>query len=101
MKELFGLEGKKVLVIGGGQGMGEATAQLLARLGSDVAVIDLEMERAERVAASIEALGGRCLALAADVTHDDELVAAIAQAEDTLGPFDGLVAIVGMAGLDR
>lgn len=98
MKELFGLEGKRTLVVGGGQGMGEATARLLARLGSHVAVLDLEMERAEHVADIIVAQGGTSLALAADVTDEGALVAAIAQAEDGLGPLDGLACIVGMAG---
>src|ERR1700719_2760282 len=57
MKELFGLEGKRVIVLGGGLGMGEATSNLLADLGAHVAVLDIIPERAERVAADISKKG--------------------------------------------
>jgi len=39
----FGLDGKGALVLGGGQGMGEATAMALARAGCRVAVFDYEL----------------------------------------------------------
>ena len=39
--DLFGLEGKKALIIGGGQGMGESSARLLAQAGCDVAIVDV------------------------------------------------------------
>ena len=39
---LFGLRGKKALIIGGGQGMGEASARFLAQAGCDVALVDLD-----------------------------------------------------------
>lgn len=47
---LLGLKGKKALIIGGGQGMGEASAIHLARAGCDVALVDLVFDCAERVA---------------------------------------------------
>lgn len=93
----FGLEGKRILVLGGGQGMGESTVTMLAAAGADVAVADLERERAERVAAALEAGGTRALPVVVDVTDDDALVAAIARTESDLGPLDGLVTIIGMA----
>ena len=93
----FGLEGKRILVLGGGQRMGESTATMLAAAGADVAVADLERERAERVAAAVEAGGTRALPVVVDVTDDDALVAAIARIESELGPLDGLVTIIGMA----
>jgi NAD(P)-dependent dehydrogenase (short-subunit alcohol dehydrogenase family) len=93
----FGLDGKRVLVLGGGQGMGESTVMLLAGAGADVAVADLEAERAERVAAAASAGGTRALPIVVDVTDDDALVAAIARTEAELGPLDGLVTIIGMA----
>ena len=58
---MFGLEGKNVLVLGGGQGMGESTSLRLAGVGANVAVADLETERAERVAADVAAVGVRAL----------------------------------------
>jgi NAD(P)-dependent dehydrogenase (short-subunit alcohol dehydrogenase family) len=92
----FGLDGKRILVLGGGQGMGESTSTLLASVGARVAVADLEAERAERVASAV---GGYPLVV--DVTDDDALVAAIARTESELGPLDGLVTLIGMAAWAR
>jgi NAD(P)-dependent dehydrogenase (short-subunit alcohol dehydrogenase family) len=93
----LGLAGKRILVLGGGQGMGESTSMLLAAAGADVAVADLEAERAERVAHAIDAGATRARPVVVDVTDDDALVAAIAHTETELGPLDGLVTIIGMA----
>ena len=98
MLELFGLEGKRILVIGGGQGMGEATARLLAGLGCDLALLDLDIERAEKVAAAVREMGANALALSADVTDEAATAIAIDRAERELGPLDGMVTVVGMAG---
>jgi NAD(P)-dependent dehydrogenase (short-subunit alcohol dehydrogenase family) len=96
-KALFGLEGKRVIVLGGGLGMGEATSNLLADLGAHVAVLDIIPERAERVAANISKKGVRGLPVICDVLDDAALVAAIARTERELGPLDGMATIVGMA----
>jgi NAD(P)-dependent dehydrogenase (short-subunit alcohol dehydrogenase family) len=97
----FGLAGKRILVLGGGQGMGESTSLQLAAAGADVAVADLEVDRAERVAAAVTAAGARGYPLVVDVTDDDALVGAIARTERELGPLDGLVTIIGMAAWAR
>jgi len=92
----FGLDGKRILVLGGGQGMGESTSMLLAAAGARVAVADLEVERAERVATAVDGVP-----IVVDVTDDEALVGAIARAETELGPLDGLVTIIGMAAWAR
>ena len=74
---MFGLEGKNVLVLGGGQGMGESTSLRLASVGANVAVADLETERAERVAAELSEVGVRALPVSVDVTDDADLVATV------------------------
>jgi NAD(P)-dependent dehydrogenase (short-subunit alcohol dehydrogenase family) len=94
---IFGLEGKRVIVLGGGLGMGEATCNLLADLGCNVAVLDIIPERAERVAADLERKGVRGLPVIADVLDDEALVSAIGRVERELGPLDGMATIVGMA----
>jgi 3-oxoacyl-[acyl-carrier protein] reductase len=101
MQSLFGLTGKRILVLGGGQGMGEATATLLASLGAHVAVSDRERERAETVASAITADGGTATALSFDVLNDDALVEGIAAAERVIGPLDGMATVIGMAGWDE
>lgn len=95
--ELLGLRGKKALVLGGGQGMGEGIAQLLARAGAHVALVDREVERAAAVAARLRQSAGRLVALRADVCNDAELVEVISEADKQLQGLDILVAIVGMA----
>ncbi len=69
----FGLVGRKALIIGGGQGMGESTARLLARAGADVVLLDVVPERAERVAAMANGLGPRGIPLAGDVLDDPQI----------------------------
>jgi 2-deoxy-D-gluconate 3-dehydrogenase len=95
--DLFGLEGKKALVVGGGQGMGESSARLLARAGCDVAIVDVLADRAERVAVVVRDLGRKSLAIEADVLTDQGAVHAVAEAEKQLGGIDVLVTIVGQA----
>lgn len=69
------LQGTPVLVTGGAQGLGEATALHLAALGARVTVLDIQLERAQAVA---ERIGG--LALHCDVTDPASAEAAIAAA---------------------
>lgn len=96
MRSLFGLEGKRILVLGGGLGIGEATTRLLADLGCHVAIADRELDRAERVAAEV---GTRvdALPIAIDVLDDAALVAMVARVERDFGPLDGMVTVIGMA----
>jgi NAD(P)-dependent dehydrogenase (short-subunit alcohol dehydrogenase family) len=53
LPDLLGLSGKKALVIGGGRGMGESTARLLAGAGCDVAIVDVDADRANTVAIAV------------------------------------------------
>ena len=94
---LFGLEGKSALIVGGGQGMGESTARLLARVGCAVAVADVVEERAERVAAAVAALGQRSASIVGDVLDDRQVKDIVEQAERELGGLDALVTVVGQA----
>lgn len=93
----FGLKGKKALVIGGGQGMGESTACFLARAGADVALVDLAADRAERVATLVNGLGTRGIPIAGDVLDDTQIPRIVAEAADRLGGLDVMVSIVGAA----
>ena len=97
MRELFGLEGKRVMVIGGGQGMGEATVRLISALGGNVAIVDLELERAQRVAGDVRSEGVNAFPVSFDVTDETAVVNGIARIEREFGPLDGMATIVGMA----
>lgn len=97
MDSLLGLDGKSALVVGGGQGMGESTSLNLARAGCNVAVADLERERAERVASRVGELGRKSVSLVADVLVDEQARGLITDAAAALGGLDILVCIVGQA----
>lgn len=85
------LEGKVSLITGAGQNIGRAMAERFAGEGSAVAVLDLDAERAERVAGAIRDAGGRAIAVSADVTDEAAVEAAVAQVLQGLGRVDILV----------
>ena len=94
---ILDLSGRGALVVGGGQGMGRATALLLAQAGANPVVVDLEQDRADGVAAEIEALGRKSVGLSFDVTKPEGANEAIAEAERATGRLDIVVNIVGGA----
>lgn len=94
---LLGLEGKAALIVGGGRGMGEATALMLAEAGCDIAVLDNDHERAGQVAEAVSGLGRRGMPIVADILDEASVRKAVAEAEEALGGIDVLVTIVGQA----
>lgn len=88
------LEGKFALVTGAGSGIGRATAELFAREGAGVAVVDVR--GAEETAAAIEAGGGAALALATDVADNAAVEAMVAAATERFGQVDVLVNNAGI-----
>ncbi len=90
------IQGHAALVTGGGSGLGEATARELARLGAKVAVLDVNLDNAKRVAADI---GG--VALLCDITDTESLQAAIDQAAAAHGPARILMNIAGIGSAKR
>lgn len=90
------LEGRRALVTGAGQGVGEGIARLLAAGGAEVVVNDFVAERAEALVQHIVADGGRAVAAPFDVTDRDAVAAAV----DDAGPVGILVNNAGNAGTD-
>ena len=86
-----GLTDKTVIVTGGAGGIGSATCRRFALAGAKVAVFDLNLEAAQKVAAGIQADGGVALAVRCDITSRTEVDAAVATTEAELGPIDVLV----------
>jgi 3-oxoacyl-[acyl-carrier protein] reductase len=93
----LGLSGSAFAVIGAGQGIGRATALLLAREGARVALVDEVAERAEAVAREVEKIGVDAAPLAADVTDPHAAADVIARADAALGGLTGVINIVGAA----
>lgn len=80
------LAGRNAVVVGGGQGIGRGIALALAREGTDVAVLDIESDAAQRTAEEVAAIGVRSIGIRADVTHPDSLAAAARDVTHALGP---------------
>ena len=99
--DFFGLTGKHAIVWGGGFGMGERTCYRLAQAGAHVAVVDLEQERAEKIAGELNAAGAKAIALQADVRSEDSVEATLAAAEAALGPVDVMATVIGLGVWDQ
>jgi 2-hydroxycyclohexanecarboxyl-CoA dehydrogenase len=90
-------ENKTVIVTGGAGGIGGATCNRFAREGARVAVFDLNLEAAQKVAAAIRESGGAAEAYHCDIARRDSVDAAVATAEAKLGP---IAVLVNNAGWD-
>jgi 3-oxoacyl-[acyl-carrier protein] reductase len=92
------LTGRNALVTGAARGIGAAAAEVLAREGANVAVVDLLA--ADDTVKAIEALGRRGVALTADVSSSADVKRAVAEAISALGSIDILVNNAGIVHRD-
>lgn len=90
------LSGHAAFVTGTTSGLGRRFAQVLAARGCAVALTGRRADRLDELAAEIRADGGSCAPIALDVTDADACVAAVARAEDELGPLSILVNNAGI-----
>lgn len=93
---MLNLKGKVAFVTGGASGIGEACSLMLAKQGAAVAVIDLNLEHAQKVVDAIVADGGKAIALVADVADEAQVAKAVA---DTVTQLGGLNIAVNNAGI--
>lgn len=100
------LKDKVAIVVGAGQtpgdtiGNGRATALLFAREGARVVLVDCDLESALETQAMIEAEGGTCFSVKADVTREEDCRAFVSAAAATYGRIDVLHNNVGIGGGD-
>ena len=87
----FRLADRKAIVTGGAGLLGAEFSKTLAAAGASIAVLDIDGDRAEAVAAEIRRLGGKAQAVAADVTSKESLERAVALTQENLGSVDILV----------
>lgn len=90
-------ENKVVVVTGGTQGLGAATARLLARRGAEGLVICGRSEdKGRQMASELEALGARTVFVAADLSKVEDCQEVIAAADRAFGRLDSLINVAGM-----
>jgi NAD(P)-dependent dehydrogenase (short-subunit alcohol dehydrogenase family) len=85
------LEGKKAIVTGGAAGIGRSIALALADEGADVAIADVQTDKAQAVAKQIEEKGRRALAITCDVGYSEQVDQMVASAVKGLGGLHVLV----------
>jgi len=91
MTNPFDLTGKVVIVTGSSRGIGQATAELLARLGAKVVVSSRKAEACEPVAAGIRAEGGEAIVIPCNISRRNEIEALVAGTIERFGGIDVLV----------
>jgi len=89
------LSGRVALISGAAQGIGAETARAFAKQGAAVAIVDIDMVNAGKVATSITDAGGRAKAIQTDITDADAVNYAM---ESTVAAFGGLDIVVNSAG---
>lgn len=85
------LQNKTAVITGGGGGIGGATCRRFAQEGAKIAVFDLNLDAAEKVAGAIRDAGGTAEAVRCDIADRTSVDAAIATTTAKLGPVDILV----------
>lgn len=94
----MGFEGRTAIVTGAGseKGIGRATALLLAKKGADVVVADMDLAGAGKVAAEVESLGRKSLALKVNVSDPESVKKMVADTLDKFGRIDILINNAGV-----
>ncbi|RZK00083.1 MAG: SDR family NAD(P)-dependent oxidoreductase, partial [Flavobacterium sp.] len=68
------LEGKVIVVTGGGSGLGKAMTKYFLELGAKVAITSRDLDKLKNTASALETeTGGKCLPLQCDVRHYDQV----------------------------
>ena len=98
MVDMRRLEGRVVIVTGGGSGIGKGTCERIAEEGAIVSVFDIREELAIEVAKQITEAGGKAIAVACDVADESQVAAAVEKTVAAFGSLYGLVANAGTAG---
>ena len=94
------IAGRTAVVTGGGSGIGEGLAKELAREGAQVAIADIILENAQRVADEINASNGKAIAVQCDVCDRASITAMKDKVHEALGPVTLLFANAGATSFD-
>ncbi len=95
LNQLFNLQDKVAVVTGGGGVLCSTMSKALSRTGAKVAVLDISLDAAQKVAAEIQTDGGQAFAIQCDVLDKGSIEAA---AETTLEKFGRIDILINGAG---
>ncbi|MFD0794703.1 SDR family NAD(P)-dependent oxidoreductase [Mucilaginibacter litoreus] len=90
---MFSLQNKQAVITGGGSGIGKAIAQLFAKQGATVHIIELNADAGKEVADEITGSGGKAFVHAADISNQQH----VAEAFAGIGAIDILINNAGIA----
>jgi clavulanate-9-aldehyde reducatase len=90
------LTGRVAAITGASSGIGEATAETLARAGAAVSLAARRTDRIDALAERINGDGGRALAIATDVADEQEANAFVNRTKEELGRLDVLINNAGV-----
>ena len=82
------MKDKVALVTGGSKGMGEAAVRIFAEKGASVAILDVDIEAAEKLSAELNENGANTIAIQCDVSSEAQVEKAIAKVVETYGKLD-------------
>jgi NAD(P)-dependent dehydrogenase (short-subunit alcohol dehydrogenase family) len=92
------LKGKTAIVTGSGRGIGEGIALVLAREGANVVVNSRKASDCDAVVRKIVASGGKAIAVGADISKKNDVIALVAETIKQFGTIDILVNNAGIEG---
>lgn len=93
------VKGKVALITGGGSGLGEAAARVLAGEGAKVVVLGRTADEVKKVAEDIRTSGGEAMHVTADIAKPDAMEKAVQQVIDQWGRLDIVFANAGINGV--
>ena len=97
MNENGRLSGERILVTGGGRGIGAEVARHVSAAGAEVIVVDIDEANAKRIAAELESQGGKATPYRVDVSDLEDVRRLARTVEQQLGDITGLVNCAGVS----
>lgn len=88
MRDMYRLDGKVLLITGGSQGIGAATARLAAGRGANVMISSPDSEQLDAVCREIRTTGGECDWVRADITNSADVTAMVRATVERFGGLD-------------